>query len=91
MRPQAQGHAHAPSATDFNSGLRDLRDNAAFANVGAVKAVLNFEGQSQVAQHGLSVAGALAGELWHLNLASVDGKAHGGERGEKCHQHQDQP
>src|SRR5208283_290425 len=79
------GDADGPVAADAGAGCGVLREDAAGGDAGGVEAVLQGEVEAVARGEGGGLGDGEAGELGDLDLATVDGEAHGDERGDERH------
>ena len=85
---EAFGDADGPLAADGDTWCGRLGENVARGCDGGVEAIFEVEDQAQGAGLLAGFREGEAGEVGHLDLAAMDGEAHGDERREeRNHQH----
>ena len=80
---EAFGDADGPFAADYGSGGRGLGEDVACGDGQGVEAVLDVHAQAAGVGLFCGFGDGEAGQIWHFDLAAMDGDAHGKVGGEE--------
>jgi len=83
LRAEAFGNANGPLAADGDARRGGLGEDVSGRRVGGVEAIFEREAEAEGAGPLTRVGEGEAGKVGDLDLAAVDGEAHGDERGEE--------
>src|SRR5262249_55414325 len=86
QRPDAFGHAYAPATAHSTVRHWDLRNDAAFGNVGTVELVFHKYSEADAVRGLLRLSQRQSLYVWDARFTSVNREAHGHE----CREERDQ-